>query len=46
MTHQDPAYAALFGLPMIYALSDRIDYDWPENVSGQPFNLYTIKRLK
>jgi peptide/nickel transport system substrate-binding protein len=46
MTHQDPAYAALFGLPMIYALSDRVDYDWPENVSGQPFNLYTIKRLK
>jgi peptide/nickel transport system substrate-binding protein len=46
MTYQDPAYAALFGLPMIYALSDRVDYDWPENVSGQPFNLYTIKRLK
>ena len=46
MTYQDPAYAVLFGQPMIYALSDRIDFEWPANVAGYPYNLQTIKRLK
>ena len=46
MTHQDPAYAAMFGLPMNFALSDRIDYEWVPNVAGFPFNLYDIKMLK
>jgi len=46
MTYQDPAYAVLFGLPLNYALSDRIDFEWVPNVAGFPYNLPQIKMLK
>ena len=46
ITHDDPAYAALFGLEHIYALSDRIDYEWAPYVSAYPRNFWDIKMLK
>ncbi len=46
MTFEDPAYAVLFGLEHIYALSDRIDYVWPPNIAAYPRNFWDIKVLK
>ena len=46
ITHDDPAHAALFGMELIYALSDRIDYEWPPNIAAYPRNFWDIKMLK
>lgn len=46
MTHDDPSHVALFGLEQIYALSNRIDYEWAPNIAGYPRNFWDIKMLK
>jgi hypothetical protein len=46
MTHDDPSGVALFGMEQIYALSNRIDFEWAPNIAGYPRNLWDIKMLK
>jgi hypothetical protein len=46
MTHADPHHTALFGMEQIYALSNRIDFEWAPNIAGYPRNLWDIKMLK
>lgn len=43
--HDDPPYVPLFGTPMIYATSKRIDYTWVNKVN-RLFNLWEIKIIK
>jgi peptide/nickel transport system substrate-binding protein len=45
MMYDDPPYVPLFGTPMIYATTDRIEYVWVNKVN-RLFNLWEIKVLK
>lgn len=40
--YEDPPYVPLFGTPMIYATTDRIEYTWVNKVN-RLFNLWEIK---
>jgi len=43
--HEDPAYLNLFGLKMVYGMSKRIDYVWPNNWNRLD-NLDELKLVK
>lgn len=43
--HADPPHVPLFGTPMIYATSDRIEYTWVNKVN-RLFNLWEVKIIK
>ncbi|MHC4103843.1 MAG: ABC transporter substrate-binding protein [Planctomycetota bacterium] len=43
--YADPPYVPLFGTPMIYATTDRIEYTWVNKVN-RLFNLWEIKIIK
>lgn len=43
--HTDPGFAALVGLNLVYATSERIDYTWMPR-SDRFFNLFELKMLK
>ncbi|MFH1488587.1 MAG: ABC transporter substrate-binding protein [Pseudomonadota bacterium] len=45
LMHEDPPYIPLFGLKLIYAMTDRIEYTWVNN-SNRLLNLHEIKVLK
>ena len=42
--YEDPPYVPLFGTPMIYATTDRIEYTWVNKVN-RLFNLWEIKMV-